>query len=89
MLDHSTMYSKCLMYPFQISVVAKAIRVDPRGELTMEALRFKVKIENEVSSLFLNECKKHGKGNERIYGFVHDGKKVKRTLENCLTKKEN
>ena len=55
----------------------------------MEALRFVVKKENEVSSLFLNKSKKHEKGNERSCGFVHDGKKIKRTLENCIAKKES
>ena len=44
----------------------------------MEALRFNVKIENEDSSLFLKECKRHGKRNERIGGWcVHEMKTMK------------
>ena len=44
----------------------------------MKALRFNVKIENECSSLFLQEGKKHGKRNERIGGWcVHEMKTMK------------
>jgi len=38
--------------------------------------------------LYLHKCKKHGKENERIGGFVHNGKEIKRTLESVLLRKK-
>ena len=89
MLDHSTNVSNMINVSFPISVISKAIPGRFSGRACDGSVRFVVKQENEVSSLYLHKCKKHGKGNGRSCGFVHDGKKVKRTLEIYIAKKES
>ena len=64
------------MYPFQLTVVAQAIRVESTRRAHDGS--FTVRCEDRKRRFFfvLKECKRHGKRNERIGGWCVHGMKT-------------